>query len=53
VESAIQKVIRDQALTCVVVTHDVAQAERLANRALLLESGRVERSGSVQEVLHA
>lgn len=53
VESAIQKVIRDQALTCVVVTHDVAQAERLANRALLLESGRVVRSGSVQEVLHA
>ena len=53
VESAIQKVVRDQSLTCVVVTHDIAQAERLATRALLLDSGRIARTGSVQEVLHA
>ena len=30
VESAIQKVVRDQGLTCVIVTHEVAQAARLA-----------------------
>jgi putative ABC transport system ATP-binding protein len=53
VESSIQKVVRDQSLTCVMVTHDIAQAARLAHRALLLDSGRVVRAGSVGEVLHA
>jgi putative ABC transport system ATP-binding protein len=53
VESSIQKVVRDQGLTCVMVTHDVAQASRLAGRALLLESGRIVRAGPVEEVLHA
>ena len=45
--------MRDQSLTCVLVTHDTAQAARLAERALLLEAGRIVRAGSVNEVLHA
>ena len=53
VESAIQKVVRDQRLTCVMVTHDVAQAVRLASRALVLERGQVVRAGPVGEVLRA
>lgn len=53
VESAIQKVVRDQSLTCVIVTHEVAQAVRLASRALVLESGRVVRTGPVGEVFRA
>jgi putative ABC transport system ATP-binding protein len=53
VESAIQNVVHDRGLTCVLVTHDTAQAARLAERALLLESGHVVRIGSVSEVLHA
>ena len=53
VESSIQKVVRDQGLTCVMVTHDVAQAARLAERALWMESGQIVRAGSVAEVLHA
>ncbi|MGH9550868.1 MAG: ABC transporter ATP-binding protein, partial [Terriglobales bacterium] len=53
VESAIQRVVQDRGLTCVVVTHDVAQAARLAGRALLLESGRILRAGPVEEVLRA
>jgi putative ABC transport system ATP-binding protein len=53
VESLIQKIVRDQNLTCVMVTHDMAQAARLADRALVLESGRIVRAGSVYEVLHA
>jgi putative ABC transport system ATP-binding protein len=53
VESAIQKVVRDQGLTCVMVTHDVAQAVRLASRALVLEHGQVVRQGLVGEVLRA
>ena len=53
VECAIQKVVRDQGLTCVIVTHDVAQAVRLAGRALVVEGGRIVRAGPVGEVLRA
>jgi len=42
-----------QRLTCVIVTHDKAQAGRLAERALVLESGRVVRMGATSEVLPA
>jgi len=53
VESSIDNVVHNQGLTCVLVTHDTAQAARLAARALLLEGGRVVRVGSINEVLHA
>jgi len=53
VESSIQRIIREQGITCVLVTHDTAQAARLAVRALLLEGGRIVRAGSINEVLHA
>jgi len=53
VESSLQRVVRDHGLTCVMVTHDLAQASRLAERALLLKSGRIVRDGLVSEVLHA
>ncbi|MGH9501788.1 MAG: ABC transporter ATP-binding protein [Terriglobales bacterium] len=53
VESAIQRVVRDQGLTCVMVTHEIAQAVRLAERALVLERGRIVSAGAVSEVLHA
>jgi putative ABC transport system ATP-binding protein len=53
VESSIQNVVHDQGLTCVLVTHDTAQAMRLAERAILLEAGRIVRTGLIHEVLHA
>jgi putative ABC transport system ATP-binding protein len=53
VEASIQTVVRDQGLTCILVTHDTAQAARLAARALVLESGHVARNGPINEVLHA
>jgi putative ABC transport system ATP-binding protein len=53
VETLIQQIVRDQKLTCVIVTHDIAQADRLADRALLLEAGRIVRIGTVKEVLRA
>ena len=53
VESAIQKVMRDQGLTCIVVTHDIAQAARLAEQALVVEHGRIVRAGPAGEVLRA
>jgi putative ABC transport system ATP-binding protein len=53
IEALIQKIVREQDLTCVMVTHDRTQAARLAQRAMLLESGRIVRIGSVNEVFHA
>ncbi len=53
VESLIREVIRDSRLTCVIVTHDTAQAARMADRAMILEAGRALRVGIVNEVLHA
>lgn len=53
VESTIQRVVRDHGLTCMMVTHDLAQASRMAERALVLKSGRIVRDGLVSEVLHA
>jgi len=53
VESSIQRIVRDQGLTCIIVTHDTAQAARLAGRALVLEAGRIVSQGPISEVLHA
>jgi putative ABC transport system ATP-binding protein len=53
VESAIQKIVRDQGLACLLVTHDVAQAARLASQALVVEQGRIVRAGPAEEVLRA
>jgi putative ABC transport system ATP-binding protein len=53
IESLVQAIVRDQRLACVMVTHDLEQAARLADRALVLERGRVLRAGPVREVLHA
>ena len=53
VETLIQQIGREQGIACVLVTHEVGQAERLAERALILEAGRIVRSGPVEEVLRA
>jgi putative ABC transport system ATP-binding protein len=53
VEQLVSRVARERSLTCVLVTHDVAQAARMARRVLVLEGGRMRRIGPVAEVLHA
>ena len=53
VEDLIHRVARERGPTCVLVTHDTAQAARLASRALLIEAGRIARDGPPQEVLGA
>jgi ABC-type glutathione transport system ATPase component len=53
VEALIREIIADTQLTCVIVTHDMAQAARMANRVMLMQGGRAVRIGHVQEVLHA
>ena len=53
VESLIRSIVRDEKLGCVMVTHDMTQVARLADRALMMEAGRIIRAGTVSEVLHA
>jgi ABC-type sulfate/molybdate transport systems ATPase subunit len=53
VERLIARVVASRRLTCVVITHDLAQAARVAARVLVLRAGRVERAGPVKEILRA
>jgi ABC-type sulfate/molybdate transport systems ATPase subunit len=53
VEQLIGEIIRDTGLTCVIVTHDFAQAARMATRVMALQRGRMTRIGPVAEMLHA
>jgi putative ABC transport system ATP-binding protein len=53
IELLIEKIMRQSQLTCVLVTHDVEQAARLADRVMILEAGRIRRVGRAEEVLHA
>jgi putative ABC transport system ATP-binding protein len=51
----VESVIRGTAgqVTCVLVTHDVAQARRLATRLAQLRAGKLVRIGPLDEVLNA
>jgi putative ABC transport system ATP-binding protein len=53
VESLIRDIIGQSHLTCVIVTHDRAQAARMAMQVMMLEQGRATRIGTVEEVMHA
>jgi putative ABC transport system ATP-binding protein len=53
VEVLIRRIGQEHGIACVLVTHEVAQAARLAERALILEAGHIIRSGPVKEALHA
>jgi putative ABC transport system ATP-binding protein len=51
VEGVLQDVVRMHSLTCILVTHDNAQAARFASRVAVLEAGRLVRAGLPAEVL--
>ncbi len=53
VEAVIRRIQQEKRVTCVLVTHDVAQAKRLAQRLAVLKSGRLIIAGPIDEVLHA
>ncbi len=52
VETLLESLIRQRQLTCIWVTHDSAQARRMADSVLSLEAGRVVAHGAPREVLH-
>jgi putative ABC transport system ATP-binding protein len=51
VETVIRDVVGARHLTCLIVTHDLKSAARLADRILVLEGGKVKRIGPLKEVL--
>ncbi|GCE30609.1 choline transporter [Dictyobacter alpinus] len=52
VEQLINTIMHSQDLTNIIITHDMAQAARLADRVAVIKSGKIERIGTVKEVLH-
>jgi putative ABC transport system ATP-binding protein len=53
VEELICQIIREENLTCLIVTHDTAQAKRMANQALLIVEGGKAGFGLTGQVLDA
>ena len=53
VETLLESLIRKRGLTCVWVTHDAAQAGRMADSVLLLERGKMAAFGPATEVLRS
>lgn len=53
VEELLCKLKDEWHLTCLVVTHDMDQAARIANRIMVMKAGRLVRIGDVEEVLRA
>jgi len=53
VEALICEIIRDQHLTCLIVTHDTAQARRMADQVMAMDAGRLVQFGPTQEVIDA
>ena len=51
VENLVLDIIRERRMTCVIVTHNAAQARRVAQRALVLKAGKVAAMGPTDEVL--
>ncbi len=53
VEELIAGLVRARGLTCLFVTHNRAQARRIASRVLLMERGSLAAIGAPQEILNA
>ena len=53
VEKLILTVVRQNALTGVMVSHDLAQAARVADRVMVMSKGRIEKVGTASEVINA
>lgn len=53
VEDLLRQIFGAENLTCLIVTHDLEQAVRLASRAILLKAGRLVADGPAKEVIRA
>jgi putative ABC transport system ATP-binding protein len=53
IEELVLGIVRERRMTCLIVTHNLAQAERLAGRTMVMQAGRLAAIGPTGEVLHA
>jgi len=53
IEELVGALVRDDGLTCVMVTHDRDQARRMCHRVIVVEAGRLVQVGLTMEVLGA
>jgi putative ABC transport system ATP-binding protein len=53
VEALLTRIIQEQKLTCLMITHDMEQAGRLFERAMLMRAGKLVQVGPVAEVIYA
>jgi putative ABC transport system ATP-binding protein len=51
IEDLVLDIIHEQRMTCVIVTHNTAQAHRIADRTMMMEAGRLAAVGPTMEVL--
>lgn len=52
IEDLILGIVEERQMTCVMVTHNRAQAVRIAKRTMVMEAGRLVAIGPTSEVLH-
>jgi putative ABC transport system ATP-binding protein len=53
VEKLILSVVKQNGLTSVMVSHDLAQAVRVADRVMVMSKGRLDKIGTASEVINA
>ncbi len=51
IEDLVLGIIRERRMTCVIVTHNTAQAHRIADRTMILQAGKLVAIGPTKEVL--
>jgi putative ABC transport system ATP-binding protein len=51
VEDLVLDIIRERRMTCVIVTHNNAQARRIAHRTMIIQDGKLVATGPTKEVL--
>jgi putative ABC transport system ATP-binding protein len=51
IEELLLGIIRERTMTCVIVTHNTAQARRIADRTMVMEAGRLIAIGPTEEML--
>jgi putative ABC transport system ATP-binding protein len=51
IEGLLLSIIRERRMTCLIVTHNTAQARRIADRTMILEAGKLITIGPTKEVL--
>jgi putative ABC transport system ATP-binding protein len=52
IEELVLSIIRERRMTAVIITHDTGQAHRIADRTMIMETGRLVKMGPTEEVLH-